>query len=153
LQFAEDALEAAHQEASRLNWSRTRDEERIILLTIAQLFAATHPALAERYLALYRSMPTEMDPRIGWYGDRRARALQLYPQGIALLQLGEREAALHMLEEAWNIFRHFEYGWRAALTALDLYKATGERHWLEDARRQIEPWPRSWIARDAALAE
>jgi tetratricopeptide (TPR) repeat protein len=152
-QFAEESLAAAHEQASQLNWNRTRDEERIILLTIAQLFAAEQPALAERYLALFRSMPTEMDPRIGWFGDRRTRALQLYPQSIALLQLGERDAAIAMLEEAWNIFSHFEYGWRAALAALDLYKATGERRWLEHARRQIEPWPKSWIARDPMLAE
>jgi tetratricopeptide (TPR) repeat protein len=152
LQFAEDSLQAAHEQASQLNWNSTRDEERLILLTIAQLFAAEQPALAERYLALFRSMPTELDPRIGWLSDRRTRALQLYPQSIALLQLGEREAAIAMLEEAWSIFSAFEYGWRAALAALDLYKATGEARWLQEARRQIEPWPRSWIARDAALA-
>ncbi|HLI96779.1 MAG TPA: hypothetical protein VKT72_11930 [Candidatus Baltobacteraceae bacterium] len=152
-QQAEEALAQAHEQASRLNWNQTRDEERIILLTIAQLFAAEQPALAERYLALFRSMPTEMDPRIGWYGDRRTRALQLYPQSIALLHLGEREAAIAMLQEAWEIFNVFEYGWRAALAALDLYRATGERRWLEHARRQIEPWPKSWIAREAARAD
>jgi hypothetical protein len=69
------------------------------------------------------------------------------------LHLGEREAAIGMLEEAWNIFSAFEYDWRAALAALDLYKTTGEMRWLEHARRQIAPWPRSWIATDRALAQ
>ncbi len=36
-QQAEEALAQAHDQASRLNWNQTRDEERIILLTIAQL--------------------------------------------------------------------------------------------------------------------
>lgn len=145
-QAARDILRSVHEHASQLAWSNTQDEERIILLTIAQLFAADDPALAQRYLAQFRSLRTEMHARIGWVGDRRMKALQLYPNGIALLQLGEREAAISMLEEAWHIFTSFEYGWRAALTALDLYEVTHEQQWLVHARQRIAPWPKSWIA-------
>lgn len=150
--IAGDALAEAHRLASRLSWETTRDEERIILLTLAQLFAARDPALAQRYIAQFRSLKPNMDPRMGWVGDRRTRALEIYPHGIALLRLGEREAALAMLEEAWTIFTAFRYQWRAARAALDLYGTTGERVWLNRAREQIAPWPQSWIARDVRNA-
>ncbi|HKU67401.1 MAG TPA: hypothetical protein VJP85_06485 [Candidatus Baltobacteraceae bacterium] len=145
---ARDALRRAEIDASRLPWENTRDEERLVLLTIAQLFAPENPALAERYLAAFRSLKTGMHARMGWIGDRRTRALQLYPHGIALLHLGERSAALDMLKEAWRIFTDVEYGWRAALCAFDLYEATAEPQWLERAREQIAPWPQSWVARE-----
>jgi hypothetical protein len=135
-------------EAARLEWESTRDEERLVLLTIAQLYATENPAMAERYLATFRSLKTQMHLRMGWLGDRRTRALQLYPHGIALLHLGERSAGIEMLEEAWSIFSAVEYGWRAALCALDLYKATAQQPWLDRAVERIAPWPQSWIARE-----
>lgn len=149
---ARDLLRHADMEAARLDWESTRDEERLVLLTIAQLYATENPALAERYLAVFRSLRTEMHARMGWLGDRRGRALQLYPHGIALLHLGERAAGIEMLEEAWNIFSALEYDWRAALCALDLYKTTANRAWLDRARERIAPWPQSWIAREVRNA-
>lgn len=143
---ARETLAQADALASGLTWSETRDEERLILLTIAQLFSTHDPARAERYLARFRSLTTEMEPLSGWHGDRRARALQIYPHAMALLHLGEVEAAIPMLEEAWTIFTQVEYGWRAALAAFSLYEATGDQDWLQRAREQIAPWPRSWIA-------
>ena len=145
---ARDLLARADDAASNLAWGNTQDEQRMILLTLAQLYAPHDPARAQRYLATYRSLPTQMDPRIGFVGDRRTRALQSGAQGTALLHLHEREAAIPLLEEAWSIFSDFGYGWRAALAALDLARATGDRMWLERARSSILPWPRSWIAED-----
>lgn len=145
---ARELLAAADRQASRLSWSETRDEERLILLTIAQLFVAEDPARAQRYLAMFRSLRTQADARMGFVNDPRAKALQAYPHGIALVQLGELDAGVGMLEQAWEIFTRFEYGWRAALAALEIYKATGEATWLERAREQAAPWPKSWIARD-----
>lgn len=149
---AREILEQADALASKLTWSEPRDEERLILLTIAQLFSAQNPARSESYLARFRSLPHVMEPLNAWHGDRRSRAMQLYPHAIALLNLGEPETAIGMLEEAWSIYTEFEYGWRAALAALDLFKATSARVWLERARDQIAPWPHSWIARDVRNA-
>lgn len=145
---ARDHLHEADVRASQLTWSEPRDEERLILLTIAQLLSAREPARAEGYLARFRSLPNVMQPLSAWHGDRRSRALQLYPHAVALMNLGEPETAIPMLEEAWTIFTEADYGWRAALAALDLHKATSEPRWLDRAREQIAPWPRSWIARD-----
>ena len=145
---ARELLLQADRHASELSWSATQDEERLILLTIAQLLAPDEPARAERYLAMFRSLNTQVDQRMMFHNDRRTRALQLYPQGTALLELGERDIAIPMLEEAWSIFSHYEYGWRAALAAIKLFEATGDPAWRVRARENIAPWPKSWIARN-----
>lgn len=144
---ARDTLTEADEQAWALDWSSTRQEERIILVTLAELFATKDPARAQAYLAKFRSLRTGMHDRVGWVGDRRTRALQLSAQGAALLHLGDREEGIAMLNEAWEIFTAFEYDWRAALAALTLFEATDDGMWLERARKQIAPWPKSWIAR------
>lgn len=144
---ATKTLALAHEHASALEWSNTREDERIILVTIAQLYAESNPARAQAYLAKYRSLRTGMHARIGWVGDRRTQALQLCAHGTALLALDEREEGIAMLTQAWSIFTAFEYEWRAALAALTLFDATSDNAWLERARKHISPWPRSWIAR------
>lgn len=149
---ARELLAQADQRARDLPWSETQDEERLILLTIAQLFVASDPARAQRYLAMFRSLKTQADARMGFVNDPRAKALELYPHGAALLQLGERDHGIMMLEHACEIFAAFEYGWRAALCARKLFEATGDGMWLRRAREHIAPWPRSWIARDIADA-
>ncbi|HET9097848.1 MAG TPA: hypothetical protein VFN37_14395 [Candidatus Baltobacteraceae bacterium] len=144
---ARETLAEADAQAWSLDWSSTHQEERIILVTLAQLYASKDPARAQAYLAKFRSLRTEMHGRIGWLHDRRTRALQLSAHGTALLHLGDREAGIAMLSEAWEIFTAFKYDWRAALAALTLFEATTDDLWRERARKQIAPWPDSWIAR------
>ena len=146
-------LNAADIAASLLPWSDTQAEERIVLTMLARLFAERSPARAQRYLALFRSLSKHMNPRLAFSHDRRLRALQAFPQGVALLHLGEPQAGIALLEEAWSIFTEVGYAWRAALTALELHKATSESRWLQRAREQIAPWPRSWIRREVERAD
>jgi DNA-binding CsgD family transcriptional regulator len=145
--FMLDQLYTAHELASRLSWNDATEEDRISLLTLAELFGDVDGALAQRYLAQFRSLRSPMDRRMGFADDARVRALESYPAGIALLRLGETQAAQQMLGEAYELFSKFDYGWRAALAALGLHKATQDPHWLQLARKAIKRWPKSWIAR------
>lgn len=151
--FALDQLYAAHDLASRLSWSDAVEEDRIVLLTLAELFGDVDGAIAQRYLAQFRSLRTPMDRRMGFANDARVRGLEAYSSGTALLRLGEVQAARQMLAEAHEIFTHFDYGWRAALAALGLHKATQEPRWLHTARSAIKRWPSSWIARELRDAQ
>lgn len=153
--FALDQLYAAHDLASNLSWNDAVEEDRITLLNLAELFGDVDAALAQRYLAQFRSLRTPMDRRMGFANDERVRALEAYPSGIALLRLGETHAAQQMLGQAYTIFSKFDYGWRAALAALGMHKATQDPQWLVLARKAVKRWPESWIAgelRDAQQA-
>jgi DNA-binding NarL/FixJ family response regulator len=150
--FAQDVLHEAHEVAQHLSWSETQREERSSLFTLAELFATVDPALSQKYLAQFRSLNTAVMLGISYDDDPRTRAFAAYSAGKAMLELGEKDEAIAMLSEAREIFDAFHYGWRTALCALALHRATGEAAWLIEARGKIAPWPKSWIAREIAGA-
>jgi len=151
--FALDQLYAAHDLASRLSWTDAVEEDRITLLNLAELFGDVDGALAQRYLAQFRSLRTPLDRRMGFGNDARIRGLEAYSSGTALLRLGEMQAARHMLQESYDIFVKFDYGWRAALAALGLHKATQDVRWLQHARKALKQWPECWIAKELRDAQ
>lgn len=145
--FAAEQLQEAHEIAQRISWNDVAGEERSALLVLAELFAYEDPAVAEQYLARFRSLTSSVVPILSYGTDPRVRGFQAYSQGVAWLHLGDIEEGKNALTEAWSIFEDFNYGWRAALCALSLFEATRDRSWVERAGRKITPWPRSWIAR------
>jgi DNA-binding CsgD family transcriptional regulator len=145
--FAAEQLQEAHEIAQRVSWNEVAGEERSALLVLAELFAYEDPAVAEQYLARFRSLSSSVVPILSYGTDPRVRGFEAYSQGVAWLHLGDTEEGKNALTEAWSIFEDFNYGWRAALCALGLYEATRDKRWLERAAKKIEPWPRSWIAR------
>jgi DNA-binding CsgD family transcriptional regulator len=150
--FATEQLLEAHEIAQRLSWSEVTGEERSALLTLAELFAHEDAAIAEQYLARFRSVRTSVIPLLAYGTDPRVRGFEAYSQGIAWLRLGDVDEGKAALTEAWSIFEDFNYAWRAALCALALYEATRDRRWAQRAERKIEPWPHSWIARRVSQA-
>lgn len=148
--FAAEQLQEAHETAQRISWNDATGEERAALLVLAQLFAHDEPAIAEQYLARYRTISSSVIPILSYGTDPRVKGFEAYSQGVAWLQLGDVTEAKDVLTEAWAIFEEFNYGWRAALCAFALYEATKDRRWIQRARQKIEPWPHSWIARRVA---
>jgi DNA-binding CsgD family transcriptional regulator len=148
--FAGDQLQEAHEIAQRISWNEATGEERAALLVLAQLFAHDEPAIAEQYLARYRTLSSSVIPILSYGTDPRVKGFEAYSQGVAWLQLGDVSEAKDVLTEAWSIFEGFNYGWRGALCALALYEATKDRRWIARATQKIGPWPYSWIARRTA---
>jgi DNA-binding CsgD family transcriptional regulator len=148
--FAAEQLEEASEIAQRLSWSEVTGEEREALLVLAELYAHDDPAIAEQYLARFRSLKSSVIPMLSYGSDPRVRGFESYSQGVAWLRLGDTEEGKTALTEAWSIFEDFNYGWRAALCALGLYEATNDKRWIERAAQKIAPWPKSWIARRIA---
>jgi len=151
--FAAEQLHEAHDIAQRLTWSDVSGEERAALLVLANLFANEDAAVAEQYLARFRSMRSSVIPMLSYGTDPRIRGIEAYSQGIAWLRIGDIGEGKAALSEAWEIFEDFNYGWRAALCALGLFQATGDRRWVHRAAEKIEPWPQSWIARRVSSAQ
>ncbi len=147
LAFAAEQLSDAHEISQRLSWSDVTGEERSALLVLAELFAYEDSAIAEQYLARFRSLGTTVIPLLSYGSDPRVRGFEAYTQGVAWLRLGDAEVGQAALKEAWSIFEDFNYEWRAALCALALHQATHDRRWIERGARKIASWPRSWIAR------
>ena len=145
--FANEQLHEAHELAERISWSETEDEERSALLVLAELFADCDPSIAQRYIAQFRTLSRSVLPTLAYGSDPRVKAFAAYSGGVALLRLGELVEAREQLEEAWAIFEDFEYGWRAALTAIALFQCTGDERWLIRAKQRIKPWPHSWVVR------
>ena len=150
--FATEQLLEAHEVAQRLSWNDVTGEERSALLVLAELFAHDDPAVAEQYLARFRTLTTSVIPILSYGTDPRVKGLEAYSQGVAWVRLGDVDEGKAALTEAWSIFEDFNYAWRAALCALALHEITSDRRWIERASRQIEPWPHSWIARRVAEA-
>jgi DNA-binding CsgD family transcriptional regulator/tetratricopeptide (TPR) repeat protein len=145
--FAAEQLQEAGEIAQRISWGEVDGEEREALLVLAELYAHEDPAIAEQYLARFRSLKSSVIPMLSYGSDPRVRGFESYSQGIAWLRLGDIQEGKTALTEAWSIFEDFNYGWRAALCALGLYEATNDKRWIERAARKIAPWPKSWIAR------
>lgn len=150
--FAAEQLQEAHEIAQRISWNEVKGEERSALLVAAQLFANEDPAIAEQYLARFRSLGSNVIPLLAYGSDPRVRGFEAYSQGVSWLRLGDGGEGKNALSEAWEIFEDFKYDWRAALCALGLYEATRDRRWVHRAARKIDPWPRSWIARRVSEA-
>jgi DNA-binding CsgD family transcriptional regulator/tetratricopeptide (TPR) repeat protein len=151
--FASEQLHEAHEIAQRLSWTDVAGEERSALLVLAELFADENPGLSEMYLARFRTLGNSVVPILSYGTDPRVRGFQSYSQGMAWLRLGDTRQGEASLSEAWGIFDEFDYGWRAALCAVALFEATGDRRWMERAATKIAQWPNSWIAKRVSEAK
>jgi hypothetical protein len=146
---ARDYLYEAHALSQRLDWTLLRVDERGVSLVLAYLFAVVDPTIAQQYMLQYRATMHFEKP--GPH-DFRLSAYTAYYAAMAWFELGEAELAQTLALEAWTLFDGAGMGWRAALCALLLTKTSGDRAWLDRAADLIQPWPRSWIAREAAQA-
>lgn len=151
--FAAEQLQEAHEIAQRLSWNEVTGEERSALLMLAELFAYENGAIAEQYLARFRSLTSDVVPILSYGTDPRVRGFESYSAGVAWMRLGDTQEGKAALTEAWSIFEDFNYGWRATLCALGLYELTHDKRWIDRAQRKIAPWPNSWIARCVAEAK
>lgn len=151
--FASEQLHEAHDLAQRISWSDVAGEERSALLLLAELFADENPGLSEMYLARFRTLGNSVIPMLSYGTDPRIKGIQAYSQGMAWVRLGDTRQGEASLSEAWSVFDEFDHGWRAALCAIALFEATGDRRWMERAAEKIAPWPKSWIARRVSEAK
>jgi len=81
--FAAEQLQEAHEIAQRVSWNEVAGEERSALLVLAELFAYEDPAVAEQYLARFRSLSSSVVPILSYGTDPRVRGFEAYSQGVA----------------------------------------------------------------------
>jgi DNA-binding CsgD family transcriptional regulator len=137
---------------AKVRWGETSDDERTGLLYAAEVFAPVDLGEASRLLAQFSQISESISPRMVIRGDRRLDAGKAYSTGVVQHALGDSRKAKHFFESAYFVYDEIGYKWRAARTALHLYRVTQDPVWHEAAKTQIHDYPQSWIAADVREA-
>lgn len=144
---AEELAQAANL-AREIEWESTHGEERQALVMLAELFAPTDMAQAQRYVSTYIRLGIDsMSPTLAAAHERRFVAYEKYASGRVQAVLGNTKLAADSLEFAYDVFAQIRHSFRAALAAAALYDLTEDRAWLEKARAQATHFSKSPIAR------
>jgi DNA-binding CsgD family transcriptional regulator len=143
--WSRQELDEADEVAHRVDWHATRNEERVGLLLLAEMFAPIDSGKAARYMALYRELGELNAPFLLYAKDERLHALADYSAGVTQLALGNKTAGVKLLRQSLAVYEHAAYDWRAGRSALRLYEATGQPEYLEKAAEKLRNYPNSWL--------
>lgn len=138
--------------AKTIAWSDTTDEERSALIHAAELFAPIDVREASALLLKYAQIQEAFSARLMMLNDPRAEALRSFSAGAIQEALNEHRKAQHFYESSFKTWDETGTSWRAARTALALFRVTNEAKWHEIAREKIRDYPESWIAADVREA-
>lgn len=135
-------LAAANELLRDVDWLRTRAEERLTLLLLAEVLAPTDPQGAAAAIARYATLAPVLDP------------LAIGVRGLVHQANGRTRDAVRDLSAAYDSFDRAGSEWRAGKAALTLAKATGRARWRLLARENLEFYANSWLfAQAQAMAE
>ncbi|HEY4439188.1 MAG TPA: hypothetical protein VGN14_01975 [Candidatus Elarobacter sp.] len=160
--WALDELAEADALAYDVPWESCLGEERITLVLLSVLHAASDPSRAQKYAAMFSQIGTEnVDPTLAINGSSRTAAFAKYAQGRIEQTLGRKEAAIALLREAYEIFESARYHYRAVLTASALAELTGDTKWRDASVKHAQAYPEcplatmadEAVAREEALPE
>ena len=141
-------LDEAEQLAERADWHATLFEERMGLLSLAELFGDLDTARSAMYLARYQELGEIKSPL--YYGpDARRTAFAQYSTGVVELALGNRKRGLAELREARKIFERFGYGFRVARCLISELRATGNRELLPLIEEKLRNYGQSWLTNES----
>ena len=144
--WAMEELYEADRLSDEVTWEATSGEERFALVTLAVLFAKSDMARALHYVALYNQIGTDsIQPTLAIVHDRRATAIERYASGRVQQVLGEIQLAEQLLTEAYEIFTHVGYHYRAAITGLALHEVSGDPVWQERSLEHASRYPNSRV--------
>lgn len=143
--WSRQELFEADEAAASVDWRATRNEERVGLLLLAEMFAPIDSGKAAKYMAQYHDLG-EMNRNLHYSRSRLLGALADYSAGVTQLALGNTKAGMKLLRESLEIYRREQYDWRAGRCALRLYEATGDPQYLDAAAEKLRGYPESWLA-------
>jgi len=140
-------LDEAEQLAGRVEWHATRAEERMGLLSLAELFSTIDTARSAMYLARYRELGDMKSPL--YYGhDARREAYEKYSTGVIEIALGNAKRGLSQLRDARAVFERFGYDFRVARCLIAEFRLTNDRNALPLIEEKLRNYPRSWLVKE-----
>jgi DNA-binding CsgD family transcriptional regulator/tetratricopeptide (TPR) repeat protein len=143
--WSRQELFEADEAAASVDWRATRNEERVGLLLLAEMFAPIDSGKAAKYMAQYHELG-EMSRNLHYSRSPLLDALADYSAGVTQLALGNAKAGIKLLRESFNVYEREQYDWRAGRCALRLFEATADPHYLDAATEKLRGYPQSWLA-------
>jgi DNA-binding CsgD family transcriptional regulator len=137
-------LDEAEQLAGSVDWHATLAEERMGLLSLAELFGDLDTAKSAMYLARYRELGEVKSP-LHYGSDPRRTAYAQYSTGVIELSLGNKKRGLVELREARTVFERFGYDFRVALCLVAEFKTTGDHDLLPAIDEKLRNYRQSWL--------
>lgn len=144
--WSRQELGEAEEIADTVDWHATRDEERVGLLLLAEMFAPIDVGRAAHYMALFRDLGELHAPLLHYCRDDRLEAQADYSSGVTQLALTHAKTGVKLLRQSFEVYDRIGYDWRAGRSALRLYEATGEANYLHAATEKLRHYPNSWLA-------
>ncbi len=138
--------------AERVNWTDTPDEERLALITVAELAGAVNPPRAQALLLKSNVLARGGSLRLAYHQNRRIQAMAHHAAGVIAHAAGDSKLARTSLKLAYETFVELKCVSRAAESALALHKVTGDETWLRSAATAAKAFPHSWLARSVRVA-
>ncbi len=143
--WSRQELAEAEEYASAVDWNAVRDDSRIGLLLLADLFVSIDPAKAAYYRSRFAEYENIKAPNFFYRSDPRLEALANYSSGIVDLALDRRKIGLESLRAALSTFEIHLYDWRAGRCALRLYKETRDALYLRIASERLRNYMHCWL--------
>ncbi len=146
---------AAHavELTERVDWNATTGEERVGLLLLAQVLAATDPLAAVTMLRRYESLTSKMTADEVFSDDPRLDVLEYFVRGLVKRICGEPAAAHEEFTRAYQTSVRYGILWRAAVSLIELDATPaggiprGEAYLEAAAAIVREHFPRSFLTR------
>lgn len=139
-------IERAEEIAATIDWKGAEGEQRLGLLLLAEILAATRPKDAARYLELCRTLQGPMSPLLMAKSDARWTASENFVEGVVAAANGEKERGIDLIGKAFAFWNDVGYSSYATRAAIKLYELTGEERHIEWAFKESRRYPYSWLS-------
>lgn len=143
--WSRQELAEAEAHAADVSWEKVRDEARLGLLLLAQLFVPVDAAKAAYYQARFSEYENIKAANYHLKSDPRIEALAQYSAAVVDLSTGHRTIGIDLLKKALETFRAHGYDWRAGRCALRLYEETRDAASLSIAREYLRNYMGCWL--------
>jgi tetratricopeptide (TPR) repeat protein len=146
---AAEELEYADRLSESLSAARGPAEESDALVRLAQALAPTQPERARYLFSRAARLRKTVDPRHAYHFDERARVDEVTAEATICRAEGNVSRAIALFTRAFEKWKTFGCGWRAALVAIELAELGAGDEYVAFAREEAERRPTSWFAERA----